>query len=67
LGEDNAPEEVKLFKVKDETTPKTIPETTSKDTQEKILKLIAENPRIIHQIPGHKIHIFIKSLHDSKR
>ena len=58
LGEDNAPEEVKQFKVKGETTPKatpkttpkttlkTTPKTTSKDTQEKILKLIAENPRI---------------------
>ena len=50
LGEDNAPEEVKLFKVREvtttKTTPKTMLETTSKDTQEKILKLIAENPRI---------------------
>ena len=46
LGEDNAPEEVKLFKVKDATTPETMLKTTSKDTQEKILKLIAENPRI---------------------
>ena len=42
LGEDNAPEEVKLFKVKGETTPKTNP----KNTQEKILKLITENPKI---------------------
>ena len=54
LGEDNAPEEVKLFKVKNETTPKTNlktnlktnPKTNPKNTQEKILKLIAENPKI---------------------
>ena len=49
MGEDNAPEEVKLFKVKDVTIPKTTLKTTSKTTQEKILKLIAENPRITRE------------------